>query len=238
MKRMKLRQVLQSGRATVAALAGTAMVVGGAGAGTAALALGHSAGALSLQAPAIAVREQNVNAAGRIRVALPSSGVGVNGTVSVSNFPKTQPVSGTVNVGNLPTNSSGQLKVVPGAATGVAGNSSTAWNTAFGASPTIIANVSGSGVFKGALLSDFHGNQCSALTIQIDGSPYAYYQISSAIVVGGNSATLGGSVSGGQARMWFMPPGGLPFHKSLVVEATNPCGASSGFGDAFYTTNG
>ncbi len=60
--------------------------------------------------------------------------------------------------------------------------------------------------------------------------------INSAMDIGGNSAVLGGSVSGGQARLWFMPPGGLPFHHSLLVEASYPCGGTTtGFAQAFYT---
>ena len=71
---MRLGQMFRRGRATAAVVAGTVMVVGGSGAGAAALVLGHGAGALSLQAPALAVKEQNVNSAGRIRVALPAGG--------------------------------------------------------------------------------------------------------------------------------------------------------------------
>ncbi|MHB1712491.1 MAG: hypothetical protein ACYCV7_14010 [Acidimicrobiales bacterium] len=91
-------------------VAGSALLAGGGGLGVAALASAQPAGALTGQLPAVGVREQNVNSAGRIRVALPSGGVGVNGNVSVNNFPKTQAVNGTVNVGNLPVKN-GQVQV-------------------------------------------------------------------------------------------------------------------------------
>ena len=231
MKRMKLRQVLQSGRATVAALAGTAMVVGGAGAGTAALALGHSAGALSLQAPAIAVREQNVNSAGRIRVALPSGGVGVNGTVSVSNFPKTQPVSGTVNVGNLPSTSAGTSHLASAFFT-VTGN------------PTTLLNVSGNGVFKGIGIGDnLSGNGCNAsltLVITIDGQNV--FSDGAPLAAGwfGSTSYLSSAVNNqGGWGMQFWPSGGLPFHQSLVVKAYDGCGISMNtVSRIWYTTGG
>ena len=230
MKRMKLRQVLQSGRATVAALAGTAMVVGGAGAGTAALALGHSAGALSLQAPAIAVREQNVNAAGRIRVALPNGGVGVNGTVSVNNFPKTQPVSGTVNIGNLPA---------PQNATGSAGGATI--NTNIGTQTVTLLSLTGPGNLSGITLSDNAGGAWAqvALIITVDGhtvysngvcAPGCWYGTPVARGINNFSNSAGGGVS-------LFPPGGFSFKHSLTIQAATYGGLQGThlLGQTFWT---
>ncbi|MHB1712891.1 MAG: hypothetical protein ACYCV7_16095, partial [Acidimicrobiales bacterium] len=58
-------------------LAGSALLAAGGGLGVAALASAQTAGALSAQLPAVGVREQNVNSAGRIRVALPKGSVNV-----------------------------------------------------------------------------------------------------------------------------------------------------------------
>ena len=79
-------------------LGAAGIALGSGGLAVAATALIQPAGALSVQVPAVAVREQNVNAAGRIRVALPKTSVGVNGSVSVN---------------NLPENSAGALEVAP-----------------------------------------------------------------------------------------------------------------------------
>ena len=79
-------------------LGAAGIALGSGGLAIAATALIQPAGALSVQVPAVAVREQNVNSAGRIRVALPKTSVGVNGSVSVN---------------NLPENSAGALKVAP-----------------------------------------------------------------------------------------------------------------------------
>ena len=234
MKAMKLRQVLHSGRATVAALAGTVMVIGGAGAGTAALALSHSAGALSLQAPAIAVKEQNVNAAGRIRVALPNGGVGVNGTVSVNNFPKTQPVTGTVNVGNLPTPQNSTT-----------GNSQFTqdWNVPLTAGVTYTPlNLSGSGVFKGFQLTAYQdGNAgCVVAFVNIDGRNVFGEGLSEASLFGATSPIEGGTNAGnsGNNFMYFTPPGGFPFHASLNVNLVSNCGPPAPIGiRIWYTTN-
>ena len=68
-------------------LGAAGIALGSGGLAIAATALIQPAGALSVQVPAVAVREQNVNAAGRIRVALPKTSVGVNGSVSVNNLP-------------------------------------------------------------------------------------------------------------------------------------------------------
>ena len=78
------------------------LVLASGGAATAAVSAIQPAGALSAQVPAVGVREQNVNSAGRIRVALPKNSIGVNGSVSVS---------------NLPENSAGHLETSPAAPT-------------------------------------------------------------------------------------------------------------------------
>ena len=199
-------------------LGAAGLVLGASGATAAATALIQPAGALSVQVPAVAVREQNVNSAGRIRVALPKTSVGVNGTVAVS---------------NLPVNSAGRVQTQNG--NGTAELAQTSWGATFSSAPTVLVDVTGSGIFKGANLSDFANSGCLAIQGSIDGMGF-YYQINAAMDIGGNSAVLGGSVSGGQARLWFMPPGGLPFHHSLLVEASYACGGTTtGFAQAFYT---
>ena len=199
-------------------LGAAGIALGSGGLAIAATALIQPAGALSVQVPAVAVREQNVNAAGRIRVALPKTSVGVNGSVSVS---------------NLPLDSAGRLQTQNG--NGTAELAQTSWGATFSSAPTVLVDVTGSGIFKGANLSDFANSGCLAIQGSIDGMGF-YYQINSAMAIGGNSAVLGGSVSGGQARLWFMPPGGLPFHHSLLVEASYAWGGTTtGFAQAFYT---
>ena len=212
---MKFRQVVRGGRATLAAAAGTVMVVGGAGAGTAALALSHSAGALSLQAPAIAVREQNVNSAGRIRVALPSGGVGVNGTVAVSNFPK------TVNVGNLPTNAAGRVQTQNGRGASEYASGYTP-GLAEGHSVTI-ANVTGTGVFKGVEMGTDANSPFARVTVIIDGRTVFSHSVgihywfpNTANFTSGQGLNANGGWS-----LSFFPPGGFAFHKSLVVTIAN-----------------
>ena len=140
-------------------LGAAGLVLGASGATAAATDLIQPAGALSVQVPAVAVREQNVNSAGRIRVALPKGGVGVNGSVAVS---------------NLPVNSAGRVQTQNG--NGTAELAQTSWGATFSSAPTVLVDVTGSGIFKGANLSDFANNNCLAIQGSIDGMGF-YYQI-------------------------------------------------------------
>ena len=114
-------------------LGAAGLVLGASGASVAATALIQPAGALSVQVPAVAVREQNVNAAGRIRVALPKTSVGVNGSVSVS---------------NLPLNSAGRLQTQNGS--GIQQFATTQNGDPVNPGSTVdIVNVQGQGRFQG-----------------------------------------------------------------------------------------
>ncbi|MHB1712514.1 MAG: hypothetical protein ACYCV7_14125, partial [Acidimicrobiales bacterium] len=222
-------------------LAGSALLAGGGGLGVAALASAQPAGALSAQLPAVGVREQNVNSAGRIRVALPSGGVGVNGSVSVNNFPKTQGVSGTVNVGNLPENSAGQLKVAP-TATPTTGQplqaSAGPWDTLTPGQVINVVNATGSGTFT-ELRVNTNGNHDCTVTVTIDGQT-AFSQACSwgATSSSGAAAISGGMNSTGGYVLNYTPPAPLTYSKSLVVsiQNTNPINVQY-WGDAWYTTN-
>ena len=204
-------------------LGAAGIALGSGGLAIAATALIQPAGALSVQVPAVAVREQNVNSAGRIRVALPKTSVGVNGTVDVGNFPKSIHQSSYQAAAGLQLNS--------------------------GQSRTVL-NVSGPGVLKGAILSDFTG------------AAYCYSIITDGNVVAsgdtGTAAYLGGFSNNGMYRsVWdpqasgrfptlvkgwateFTPPGGLPFQHSLQVVLSG-CPyisqAQSGSYSIWYTT--
>ena len=193
-------------------LGAVGLALGASGASVAATALVQPAGALSVQVPAVAVREQNVNAAGRIRVALPKTSVGVNGSVSVS---------------NLPLNSAGRLQTQNGTGNS---HSAQAWNViagsgAYGLTPV---NVSGSGVFKGLTLTAYQdGNAgCAAAAVTIDGQSLFSEAIGGASEFGTTSPIEGGANpnNGGNNYLYFNPPGGLPFHKSLSVSVFSNCG--------------
>ncbi|MHB1487760.1 MAG: hypothetical protein ACYCS7_06990 [Acidimicrobiales bacterium] len=188
-------------------LAGTALL--GGGLGTAAIATLPAAGAATAQLPAAAVREQNVNAAGRIRVALPSTGVGVNGNVSVS---------------NLPTNSAGRLKTQNG--TGQA-QLAQAWAVTINDGGITPANVSGSGVFKGLVLTAYQdGNAgCAGAFVTIDGQQMLGEAIGGGANFGVTNPIEGASNPNGAGNnfLYFTPPGGLPFHKSLNVNLKSFC---------------
>ena len=193
------------------------------------------AGALSAQVPAVGVREQNVNSAGRIRVALPKGSLGVSGSVSVS---------------NLPENSAGRVKVQNGSvpetshmAQGGVGN------LAPGGAPQTILYVSGPGVLKGAILSDFTGG-AYCYQIYTDGNEVAGGDTGSAGYLSGfahngfyrsvydpQAHGLTTPVTGWSTE--FTPPGGLPFAHSLKV-AVEGCSYSSsdqgGWYGIWYTT--
>ncbi|MHB1488850.1 MAG: hypothetical protein ACYCZM_15125 [Acidimicrobiales bacterium] len=204
-------------------LAGTALL--GAGLGTAAIATLPAAGAATAQLPAAAVREQNVNAAGRIRVALPSTGVGVNGNVSVS---------------NLPTNSAGRIRV----STAPAGEPNTAFfngSVPNSGRPTTLVSLNGPGVLKGFVAGNSSGDNNEFFILTIDGhtilsdgqNGYAWL---------GDSSVWGGSTTpppycSSCLAVHFFPPGGLNFTHSLVLEAEPTQGhADATYARVLYTT--
>ncbi|MHB1711960.1 MAG: hypothetical protein ACYCV7_11240 [Acidimicrobiales bacterium] len=225
----------------VGILAGSALLAGGGGLGAVALASAQPAGALSAQLPAVGVREQNVNAAGRIRVALPKGGIGLSGNVSVNNFPKTQGVSGTVNVGNLPTNAAGRVQTQNGRGQSQLAQ---AWAVTINNAGITPVNVSGSGVFKGLVLSAYQdGNAgCNFAFVTIDGRQMLGDTIGGASAFGSTNPAVGGSNpnGGGMNFLYFTPPGGLPFHSSLNVHLSNGCGGQTSpiAYRIWYTTGG
>ena len=175
-------------------LGAAGLVLGASGATAAATALVQPAGALSVQVPAVAVREQNVNAAGRIRVALPKGGVGVNGSVSVNNLP------------------------VPGEPHWAS------WNGQVGTTPVTILNLSGSGYFNSAEIGNNGGGSnpsCQGLTVIIDGNvafqspfglPHGYPFLPSSVLNGAPNAIGGWAMN-------FLPRQPLAFQHSLVVQS-------------------
>ncbi|MHB1712256.1 MAG: hypothetical protein ACYCV7_12770 [Acidimicrobiales bacterium] len=202
-------------------LAGSALLAGGGGLGVAALASAQPAGALSAQLPAVGVREQNVNSAGRIRVALPSGGVGVNGNVSVNNFPK------SVGVNNLPLNSAGQLKVAssPAAAPALLNQQFARADSVTiqpGQTITLLA-TNGSGIFQGL---DVGNSQCQStgLVINVDGRTVFADGIGVASsYVFPSSPVMSNAGSPANAGIYFFPPLGMPFHQSLSITLVNSC---------------
>ena len=208
------------------------LVLASGGAATAAVSAIQPAGALSAQVPAVGVREQNVNSAGRIRVALPKGSIGVNGSVSVS---------------NLPENSAGRVKVQ---------NGSGAWHQVFGgasnvgSTPHPVVSVSGAGTFKGLQMSiqgvGTNGINNVYVTVVADGqvvfsrSWFAYVCCwSSTPVMGATSpnasiATPAATgMLGHSASMWFYPPGGIAFSHSLQIDVSQP-GATGGQSDDVF----
>ena len=215
-------------------LGAAGLVLGASGATAAATDLIQPAGALSVQVPAVAVREQNVNSAGRIRVALPKGGVGVNGSVAVS---------------NLPVNSAGRLRTAPSSGGTSYGARSGPWFQVSASSPVTLTDVQGRGVFHGVVmvvgtgLGNGSGFNCGQpggfVTVTIDGhvafdgdgcwGADGYY---------GASSALGGSNNGSSGELHFFPPGGMAFQKSLVVTVSGDSGvAAQVWAQAYYTTN-
>jgi hypothetical protein len=144
-----------------------------------------------------------VNSAGRIRVALPKGGVGVNGSVSVSNFPT------SVSVNNLP---------VPGKPRWAS------WNGQVGMTPVTILSISGSGYFNSAEIGNNGGGSnpsCQNLTVIIDGNvafqssfgpPHGYPFLPSSVLNGAPNAIGGWAMN-------FLPRQPLAFQHSLVVQS-------------------
>ena len=213
-------------------LGAAGIALGSRGLAIAATALIQPAGALSVQVPAVAVREQNVNAAGRIRVALPKTSVGVNGSVNVSNLPVTS-------AGRLQTqNGTGQPHqagvgpwvVIP-----------------YGQSVTVL-DVAGSGTFTG-LRAVSNPNSASGytdglVTVTIDGQIAFQNNISAGAIWSPGGGDLRGGVLGGGNifAMQYDPPIPLSYHKSLVVTISAATHRSSGanmfWADVWYTTGG
>ncbi|MHB1487759.1 MAG: hypothetical protein ACYCS7_06985 [Acidimicrobiales bacterium] len=195
-------------------LAGTALL--GGGLGTAAIATLPAAGAATAQLPAAAVREQNVNAAGRIRVALPG---------------------GSVNVGNLPVNSAGQLQVAP---PGVSpAHLPQACGNGLGASPATLLSVGGPGVFRGIVL--WTNGPVVTVNISVDGQ--SWMSSTGGLNTGIADNTAGGSVGNsiiggppGSSNFHFFPPSGLGFAHSLAITATSPNGPAAFCSQLWYTT--
>jgi hypothetical protein len=203
-------------------LGAAGLVLGASGASIAATALIQPAGALSVQVPAVAVREQNVNAAGRIRVALPKGGVGVNGSVSVS---------------NLPVNSAGRLQTQNG--------SGEPHNKQFGGDVAVdqwvnLLSVKGSGVLTGVEFGncDNQNGWQETLIINIDGQQVfneqpgmQYWYRSTSVLSMGTGPTCGGW------SLAYFPPGGLAFHNSLSVTLQTAGSSGHNQADVWYTTN-
>ena len=218
-------------------LGAVGLALGASGASVAATALVQPAGALSVQVPAVAVREQNVNAAGRIRVALPKTSVGVNGSVSVS---------------NLPLNSAGRLQTQNGSGVQQFGTTQNGDPVNPGSTVDIV-NVQGHGRFQGFDIGTSGPASANGyVLVLIDG--HAVYNdgfSAPATTDGGGNGTsnsgccgLGipgvwGSVTTDGLGVYFLPPGGFVYHHSLVVLAGNYGSSSYGItGRVWYTTNG
>jgi len=197
------------------------LVLASGGAATAVVSTIQPAGALSAQLPAVAVREQNVNSAGRIRVALPKGSLGVNGSVSVS---------------NLPVNSAGRVQVQNGSGTsGFAAQNSLSLPAG---QSVVLARVTESGRFVGVDIgtTGYSSNALIALVVQLDGATVMADGIAGPACCGLSAPGIWGSEGNGTGA-YFFPPGGLPFHTSLVVIAVN-YGATNAsvFPRAWYTT--
>ena len=206
-------------------LGAAGLVLGASGATAAATALIQPAGALSVQVPAVAVIEQNVNAAGRIRVALPKTSVGVNGSVSVS---------------NLPVNSAGRLQTQNGSAVeGVTHSLEVDPTVAANANVTLL-DISGPGVLVGVGVGN-SGADCNAgVLISLDGVAIYDDGIGFPHNWFGNTSHMSGGPNGnGGYGMSLWPPSGLPFHKSLVVQYLGQgCPSLQVIGRVWYTTPG
>ncbi|MHB1711961.1 MAG: hypothetical protein ACYCV7_11245, partial [Acidimicrobiales bacterium] len=141
----------------------------------------------------------------------------VNGSVSVSNFPKTQGVNGTVNVGNLPVNSAGQLKVAPTGSAATTTSSSTAFSGTIylsNSSPTVL-NVTGSGKLLAIDVKSQNGQQVRMNIYS--GGAQAWSQSTAGGCCWAPTPDFGWSGASGGSSMWFTPPSGLSFQSSLRI---------------------
>ncbi|MHB1504127.1 MAG: hypothetical protein ACYCTL_08450 [Acidimicrobiales bacterium] len=202
------------------------LVLASGGAATAAVSAIQPAGALSAQVPAVGVREQNVNSAGRIRVALPKGSLGVSGSVSVS---------------NLPENSAGQLKVAP-ATPSVSNEPHQAsygpWGTLSPGQTATVLSVTGSGTFTGLRATTNTNASDCWVNVVVDGQ-IAFGQACTwgAVWSPGNGAMSGGLSAGGGYEINYNPAEPLTYSKSLVVTIENDGGQSDNYwADVWYTT--
>ena len=165
-----------------------------------------------MQVPAVAVREQNVNSAGRIRVALPKGGVGVNGSVSVN---------------NLPENSSGRLQVSAQPATGGFARVSDQVLSGNGAPDTVV-NYTGSGVLTAMQFWGWFGTASTpgdwCVNVYTDGNPAFSDCIFNVATAFSTPFYGGGTINGGHHYMYFSPAAGVPFEHSLVIQLHTCCG--------------
>ncbi|MHB1786326.1 MAG: hypothetical protein ACYCS7_09265 [Acidimicrobiales bacterium] len=160
------------------------------------------AGALSAQVPAVGVREQNVNSAGRIRVALPKTGVGVNGSVSVS---------------NLPVNSAGRVQTQNGTGQPLQFNGS----QSVGTNPVTMLQVAGAGVFQGIMVTEDSGAVPNVI-VTIDGRVAFNRSTAGSGCCWINSPEWGSALTpAGFNSMYFTPNPGFSFHKSLTITVSN-----------------
>ena len=187
---MAMTRVRRWRRPVIVLALGGVMIVGGG-----VLALGAAstaAGAATAKTSPVPVVEQNLNAAGRIRV---------------------QGATGQAQMWN-------EWGWVVGAQGGNPGG-------------VLAVNVSGSGVFKGLVLSAYQdGNgSCAAAQVYIDGVQVLGDSIGGAYNFGDTNPIEGGQQWGQNGapswEMYFTPPGGLPYHSSLQVWFdTDYCGES------------
>ena len=189
-------------------LGAAGIALGSGGLAIAATALIQPAGALSVQVPAVAVREQNVNAAGRIRVALPKTSVGVNGSVSVK---------------NLPVNSAGRLQTQNGA--GVTAMASGAYTVPASSNPVTVLDVSGSGTFESMNVmayNQYWPNDYFSVAVFTDGV-LAFDRNVGALCCWALSPSVFSEAQPNNFRSMYFnaPDGGFAFHHSLQVEILN-----------------
>jgi hypothetical protein len=197
-------------------LGAAGIALGSGGLAVAATTLIQPAGALSVQVPAVAVREQNVNAAGRIRVALPKSGVGVNGTVSVNNLPVSSAAVAHANrIGR--------------------------WDSVTSGTTLTLTDVTGSGTFDGVVARSGAAGPGIAncrLEVVIDGSVMLDSRCDGGGFRGGSGLSGYTNHNRGVYSLEFFPPQGLPFHKSLVVTISATSGVQTLLaGNDWYTTS-
>ncbi len=198
--RQEPRGRARAARSAFAGLIVAAALMVGAGLGAAAALTTSPAGASTAHSslPPVNVSVSNT----------PTVNIGNQPTVNVGNFPE-KPYNGTWRVQT--ENGHGNAQMV---------QCWSCWQTNSG---TWAVNVSGSGVFKGLVLSAYQdGNgACMGANVYIDGRQMLGDDIWGAAQFGTNLT----GIEGGQMRrngayadvMYLTPPGGLAFHSSLQV---------------------
>ena len=196
---MKTRNVVVTGRALVAFAIGSIMILMGAGAGLVSFTTVTTASAATAKATTpIPVVEQNLDSAGRIRVALPTN---ANGQIQTS-----QGDAG---------------------ATILTNNCWLCWAQVGRGQTATIINFQGQGVFQGiqfdtCLCWGGNNNPDGVITIYIDGqvvlngwmSWYGANWMQQGDVLGGEFCTFWNCAG---ATMHWWPPGGISFNQSIVV---------------------